>query len=477
MYDVGTIGLSEKLIEEVTKLLVTRFEVKVHKFEDVKEYKDLIDFSHNCNLNDSNCSIILLSSLTHNHSLKDVISTLRNKCAHSEILLITFNPNYQQAISAFRAGVRDILEYPFEREDVIASFDAAIKYGELTIKSTQLSEAYGLINLLGDSRKFDSLEEFFENIQIYIRTKFASDGLKIFTIDAGEDGYSNEAFIEEGINLFWEGVESNRSDEGHVYHALAKWHNKNKATELGAILGVELIENKSHVIINLGQDDSQYFIAHFDTENKVKGLAIFEQFANVTISIFQQLIHFQIEKDLKHLAHIDDVTGLFNQRRLYIDLELFIKEYKLNQSIFSILFIDIDYFKQVNDKYGHLIGSIILVEVAKEFKKVVRETDLMYRYGGDEFVILLPGIKKEAANHVANRVLEIISKKRFNKKLDQMLEQELSLSVSIGLATFPDDAKSKVEILKFADDMMYTAKSKGRGQVCHAGSLAKEEKE
>jgi diguanylate cyclase (GGDEF)-like protein len=170
--------------------------------------------------------------------------------------------------------------------------------------------------------------------------------------------------------------------------------------------------------------------------------------------------------ELQDLAYRDDVTHLFNQRKLNLDLDESIKLYENKGIGFSLLFIDIDHFKTVNDGHGHLIGSKLLVEVAKEINSVVRDEDQVYRYGGDEFVVLLPQVDGALAYSIAERILDKIKMKKF------MIEDfEKRLSVSIGVSDYPYSAASKDEIIQLADDMMYLAKKSGRGQVCFAKEI------
>lgn len=174
-------------------------------------------------------------------------------------------------------------------------------------------------------------------------------------------------------------------------------------------------------------------------------------------------------KKMEDLAHIDDVTGLFNQRKLFKDLDQSIKKHKDYKEKFAVLFIDIDHFKSVNDGHGHLVGTYLLSELGQLLKKLLRETDMIYRYGGDEFVVIVPDSDTEVAKHVGIRILNAVKNNEF-KGADKN-GGSFKLSVSIGVAGFPSDAKSRDEILNIADKMMYEAKEAGRGQVCHASRL------
>lgn len=169
------------------------------------------------------------------------------------------------------------------------------------------------------------------------------------------------------------------------------------------------------------------------------------------------------ERTLEVLAATDDVTGLYNQRKLSEDLEQVIVEHEKLHDTFSILFIDVDHFKEVNDNHGHLIGSQILTDLGKLLADILRKSDHIYRYGGDEFVIIMPTINVEKVHEVAVRLLNQIKSHRFEIDNNEFYD----MSVSIGIAEYPTDAKSAGEIIKFADDMMYLSKNSGRGKVFH----------
>lgn len=188
----------------------------------------------------------------------------------------------------------------------------------------------------------------------------------------------------------------------------------------------------------------------------------FDQIMNDTeIKLEIDFLKLQL-KELQRLAYQDDVTHLFNQRKLSLDLDQAILTYEKNKTPFGLLFIDIDHFKQVNDGFGHMIGSSLLVEVAKRITSAVRNEDSVYRYGGDEFVVLCPGLNEEGAFHLGEKILMIIKEKSFSP-CDGV---EKKLSVSIGISSPRKSKTTKNEILQLADDLMYTAKKNGRGQVC-----------
>jgi diguanylate cyclase (GGDEF)-like protein len=164
---------------------------------------------------------------------------------------------------------------------------------------------------------------------------------------------------------------------------------------------------------------------------------------------------------IQELTITDDCTGLYNARHLYKTLETEVYRSARFAYEFSVLFIDLDHFKQVNDTHGHLIGSKLLAEIGYLVKAQLRLIDFAFRYGGDEFVVLLPQTGKDSALVVARRLRDSLRCSAFCK------EEGLNLNVraSIGLATYPHDAKTPHDIIRQADEMMYMVKNSTRDNI------------
>ena len=167
-----------------------------------------------------------------------------------------------------------------------------------------------------------------------------------------------------------------------------------------------------------------------------------------------------VEK-IQELTITDDCTGLFNARHLYKTLETEVYRSARFGYEFTILFIDLDHFKYVNDTHGHLIGSKLLAEVGYLIKAQLRLIDYAFRYGGDEFVVLLPQTGKDASLVVAKRLRDNFRTGRFCRA------EGLNLNVraSIGLASYPQDAKTPQDIIRQADEMMYLVKNTTRDNI------------
>lgn len=163
---------------------------------------------------------------------------------------------------------------------------------------------------------------------------------------------------------------------------------------------------------------------------------------------------------LKRLATHDDLTGLYNHRYFQERLKLELNRVKRYPKPFSILFIDLDHFKVYNDSNGHLAGDRLLKTLADLFMKSFRKTDMVARYGGDEFVVLLPETPKALARFIASKLHMQVAGYPF-KDCDKMPDQRIT--VSIGLATYPQDGTTPNCLLHNADQMLYCGK-KNRGQ-------------
>jgi len=162
-------------------------------------------------------------------------------------------------------------------------------------------------------------------------------------------------------------------------------------------------------------------------------------------------------KQVEHLAYLDDLTHLYNTR--YLDVVL--QRELAGGRPFTLLFMDLDHFKSVNDTSGHLAGSRLLVEVARVLRSCVRDEDVLVRYGGDEYVVLLVGIDSGGGLKVAERIRRAIEDHRFLSRDTAPIR----VTASIGLASFPEHAASKAEIIDLADRAMYRGKRTTRNVV------------
>ncbi|MFQ5653983.1 MAG: GGDEF domain-containing protein [Planctomycetota bacterium] len=159
----------------------------------------------------------------------------------------------------------------------------------------------------------------------------------------------------------------------------------------------------------------------------------------------------------------DDLTGLFNRRHMNEAFRRELRRSRRYSKALTVMLIDVENFKAVNDTYGHPAGDKVLVELARLLGEVCRETDIIGRYGGDEILVLLPEARKRDAFALAERLRRAARDREILAGEDG--KQRIQISLSIGLATYPDDSQETEELLRCADDALYQSKHRGRDVV------------
>lgn len=174
--------------------------------------------------------------------------------------------------------------------------------------------------------------------------------------------------------------------------------------------------------------------------------------------------YFITSRDFEHqykLATTDGLTELYNHRYFQEQMKLNVENSKRYGNEFSMIILDIDFFKKFNDTYGHQSGDAVLRQVAQTLKKSVRATDIACRYGGEEMSIILPNTGKNVAHSTAEKICERVSSNKFKLQGDK----EVSVTISLGVSTYPHDGQTPSELIEAADKRLYNAKNNGRNQV------------
>lgn len=220
-----------------------------------------------------------------------------------------------------------------------------------------------------------------------------------------------------------------------------------------------LIDNESTLTsIPLKWDESKSVLLILsDLETSIEMFGYFEHFFSILNLGFRKCVLYE---EVEKLATHDGLTGLFLRRYFLQLLELEIKRMARAGGHFSLLMLDIDNFKKVNDTYGHLIGDKVLKQVAVRIKESVRAVDMACRYGGEEFLVCFVNAAKKDAYKYA----EII-RKNVEDMVVQVPGLDLKITISGGIANFPYDATSIQEAIEKADKAMYLAKSKGKNCI------------
>lgn len=196
------------------------------------------------------------------------------------------------------------------------------------------------------------------------------------------------------------------------------------------------------------------FEAHDASQKMANGDIIFTGFAN---NVTEKR---ELENQLALMSHYDALTGLLNRSSFYEILENTIRTSRRKHQHFALLFIDLDHFKPVNDNYGHRTGDLLLQSVGRRITQSLRDSDTSCRYGGDEFLVLLPEVAE--VNDLVKVARKII------RQLEQPFVLEghtLHISASIGVSLYPDHGSKADTLINLADQAMYQAKHVGAGNI------------
>jgi diguanylate cyclase (GGDEF)-like protein len=223
---------------------------------------------------------------------------------------------------------------------------------------------------------------------------------------------------------------------------------------------------RSFVSLPLRADDKT--IGVLNVADKVSGnpftsydLDLLTSIATYTMIAVQRSEFHRRTEELKQISITDSLTGLLNRGHFQERLAEEIERFKRHKLPFSLIMIDIDDFKRLNDTHGHVVGDEALVTTTKAIRNSIRAIDMAARYGGEEFTVILPQTSKQAARTMAQRIGRAVARTPIHSTKGDVLY----LTVSLGAASFPDDANTLDELLQRADQAMYEAKRRGKNQV------------
>jgi len=194
------------------------------------------------------------------------------------------------------------------------------------------------------------------------------------------------------------------------------------------------------------------------TERRLRILNILSSFASMSID------NARLHEQTQHLAATDGLTGLYNHRQFKILFKEEIARARRYEKKLGLVMFDIDDFKVFNDTYGHAVGDKILVIISDVLKRVLRESDMSFRYGGEEFIVILPETGITQTLNAAGRIVESIRSETMSQLSRYSIE---GVTISAGAVSFPRDGETEDDLLKTVDDMLYRAKMGGKDRVCY----------
>lgn len=406
-----------------------------------------------------NCyQLVVTDMVLQDISGLDILSRAKQMDADIEVIVVTGYGNMESAIYALKNGARDYLVKPISHDEFKHVVRLSMEQRRLLDENQGLKDQIRLFQTsqtIANCIDIDRIQSLV--LEAAIKETGAEKGFTCLR-DAGREiflmetkGFSKEAAekINEALKLAFNWEEEVFTEPLKVQVTLPA----EPAAEKRELLLLP-IGNKAAlqgVVVLLA--DGNNLLPHFNPGN----------------------IHFLMEQSAlalenagrysmaKDLLNIDELTGLYNYRYLEIALERELKRAERYGLSMAVIFLDVDMLKVVNDTYGHLIGSQVLKEVGAVLKKSVREVDIVIRYGGDEYTIILIETGRQGASIVAERIRKTIEHHPF------ILSENLNvkLTACLGFACYPEDTKSKVELLEMADRAMYYGKASGKNIVAH----------
>ena len=396
----------------------------------------------------------------------DLLERAKQQNPQMDVVIMTGFASVESAVQALKSGAADYLTKPVNPEEL-----------KITVKRT-----IELRHLFDENTELKNLLTLYETCQ---RVSLCLDLDKLYGLSL--DAVLQALGGELGLGLF--------KEEGEWTVKAARGLNEAEAQAAGSdLLACELVDLPPRALTlespsvsrpgaaAAGLGIHSGLIMPIRVTNLLEGAIVifrrppaqaFDRMDLGTARFIAEQIHLSFENALKYvdaqrLVFVDDLTGLFNTRYMELSIQTELKRARRYKSHLSVLFIDLDFFKRVNDSHGHLVGSKMLVETGKILKSCVREIDVVIRYGGDEFVVLLIETDQPGAEKVAERIRATTEKHGFRMRDDLTL----NITCCVGVATFPDDADTRAELIHLADKAMYRGKETTRNVVYLAGNIA-----
>lgn len=297
----------------------------------------------------------------------------------------------------------------------------------------------------------------------FAKTKAKHDSLSCEYVKLKQENISLEGAAEEIIALY--NITKNicaSLDEDKVFENFRSQIEKYVEVRECKLIkpGEDLTPYKDYAILPLSINKNRigYLVtSRIKEEEKDKFYILSQQFL---LGVKRALLYNKIQE----LAITDSLTGVFSRRYLLERLDEEIERSGKFKYRLAFLMLDIDHFKDYNDRFGHLVGDAILKEVANVIKEGVRQIDLVGRYGGEEFSIILTETGRDQAKFIAERIRQAVEERNI-----RVYDENLKVTVSIGISIFPENAEEASMLIDNADKSLYQAKEKGRNRTCIYG--------
>jgi len=388
----------------------------------------------------------------------ELLVKIKSQDPSIDVMLVTANADLESALFSLKHGARDFLIKPINSDELLHAVRLCMEQRRLVDENVELRNMLGLLQT---SQALSSCLDL--------------DGVCHLAVDA----LAREVGVGRGVGLV--------KLEGEFVIKEMKGIDEATASLLITSLASSLRRRSPHkgqpvrMLLPQGHDEfnqvdlREGLFFHLMTRNSCSGMVIlFNDPGQVlpslknerNISFLEEHGARALDNALRYtstrnMLYIDELSGLFNYRYLKVALEREIKRADRYSTQLSVVFLDLDNFKGVNDTYGHLVGSNLLRELGLILKKSVREVDVLIRYGGDEYTIILVETGPDTARQVGERIRHMIETHTFASREGY----QVKLTASLGFACYPDDTTGMDELLAMADKAMYAGKAAGKNCV------------
>ena len=392
----------------------------------------------------------------------EILSRVRESDPSIDVIMVTGNANLESAIFALKHGARDYLIKPVDPDAFRHSVAMCLEQRRLLDENQELKNMLSLFQASQTIAGCLELDRVYHLLVDAIAREIGvSRGIGVFLAEGHLEVKEVKGLTNRVAMHYRDTLLASVTKHQSPNHLVTRMRVKEMPAALsgGANSGI----TEAYLIFVRNKGVLQGFVAVFN-EPGAQLPDFRDKKKNILFLLEQSSLAFENAEtysQAKDMLFIDDLSGLFNHRYLEVALERELKRVERYASHLAILFLDIDCFKQVNDTYGHLVGSRVLKEMGALLKKSVREVDVVIRYGGDEYTVILVETACDIAGKVAARIRAMVETHVFLA----VEGYNIRITCSIGYSCCPDDTMSKDELLEMADQAMYIGKSSGKNCV------------